>query len=155
MLNKNLCDKCGKEFSENDKFCQNCGTSLNKKDLDNNLDYTNLNKKSERNYKTDSYIMNEDILEKINTGLATVFSGIVLGLGQLYNGDFTKGIILFISGGVLIGIILFFNTLALIAPYYVNPSGFFILSGFAAIIYLFIWIYNIKDANKNSKIRNS
>lgn len=142
LLNKNLCDKCGKEFSENDKFCQNCGTSLNKKDLDNNLDYTNLNKKSERNYKTDSYIMNENILEKINTGLATVFSGIFLGLGQLYNGDFTKGIILFISGGVLIGIVLLSVT--------IDP----IFSVFLFIIYLVLWVYNIKDANHNSKIRN-
>ena len=45
--------------------------------------------------------MSEEILVKINTGIATVLSAIFPGLGQFYNGKLTKGFVFFIIGGLL------------------------------------------------------
>ncbi|MCL2156664.1 MAG: hypothetical protein FWH54_01440 [Methanobrevibacter sp.] len=94
--------------------------------------------------------MNEDILEKINTGLATVFSAVFIGLGQLYNGQIMKGICLFILGVILASIGLFFNLLLVSAPYWAGPS-ILIMIIIILIVYMCIWIYSVTDAYKNSK----
>lgn len=88
------CKNCGEELEEEDEFCSNCGKSLN---TENKINKTN-----------NANNISNDILEKINTGLATVLSGVFIGLGQLYNGQIEKGIFLFIVGIIITFIELFF-----------------------------------------------
>jgi len=148
------CKDCG-TFNEHDsKFCEKCGKSLkskkqNNSNNNNSLDF--IEEKENKIYINRDDFMDRKILEKINTGLATVFSAIFIGLGQLYNGQITKGIILFIIGIILAGIGLFFNFLANNAPAYIDPMIFVIPMLFALIIYICLWIYSVNDAHKNSK----
>lgn len=153
MVRTKKCKDCG-TFNEHDsKFCEKCGNSLNSKKQNNSNNNNSLDfieEKKINNINRDDF-MDRKILEKINTGLATVFSAIFIGLGQLYNGQITKGICLFIIGIILGGIELFFNLLANNAPAYIDPTIFVILMLPALIIYICLWIYSVNDAHKNSK----
>ncbi len=84
-----------------------------------------------------------------NPGLAAIFSFFVMGMGQIYAGHIDRGVIFMVI-----------NAFSLIAGYSVYTSGLvynwlmsltgengiMILSYVASVIYILIWIYNIKDA---------
>ncbi len=131
------CNNCGGKLLEDDNFCQNCGSFL-----------SNEKKKINENNNGDN--MDNGVLGKINTGLATVFSAIFIGLGQLYNGQIVKGICLFIIGLILVFIEFFFNTMLMSAPYWAQES-ILVLMIIVLIVYVFIWILNVRDAYENSK----
>lgn len=84
-----------------------------------------------------------------NPGLAAIFSFFVMGMGQIYAGHIDRGVIF-----------MFINAFSLIAGYSIysgglvynwlmsltGANGIMILSYVASVIYILIWIYNIKDA---------
>jgi len=96
--------------------------------------------------------MSEEILVKINTGIATVLSAIFPGLGQFYNGKLTKGFVFFIIGGLLfyrayIFFIAKLDPIVFIIKGFAQYSGIFIL-----IFFVVLWAFSIIDANKDSKV---
>ncbi|WP_370514495.1 hypothetical protein [Alteribacillus sp. YIM 98480] len=68
-----------------------------------------------------------------NAGLAAVLSAVWSGLGQIYNGQIAKGIILMIIQ-------------------FINSLLFFVLIGF--ITYPIVWIYGMVDAYKQAEKYN-
>jgi len=103
------CPNCGVRVDSNDKFCGACGSDLN----------AILNNKIERSEK-------KKYAQKKIPVLATILSLLIIGLGQLYNGDMKKGVMLFIVGVL---------------------AGFFS----AGIGWLFIGIYSAFDAYRVAK----
>ena len=72
------CTNCGNSIEENVSFCPDCGKSTKSKD--------SFTKKIE----TEA----ERFMEHKDPFIAAILSFIFPGLGQLYNGDFKKGLIL-------------------------------------------------------------
>jgi TM2 domain-containing membrane protein YozV len=83
-----FCPECGKSIlNDSTKFCENCGTSLMVSDT--------LIKKSP-----------QEIVEEKSSFVAVLCSFFIPGLGQVYNGETEKGILIYL--GTLIGIFIFF-----------------------------------------------
>jgi TM2 domain-containing membrane protein YozV len=72
--------------------------------------------------------------ERKNEGIAAILSFVFLGLGQIYNGQISKGI-----SFIIIGVLFVFSMLFLI--------GF--------LLYPLFWIYNIYDAYNTAKQINA
>jgi|YelNatPaOPRAMG01_1025707.scaffolds.fasta_scaffold362959_2 TM2 domain-containing membrane protein YozV/ribosomal protein S27AE len=108
----------GEEMTRETKFCSNCGAEIDKK--------------AEICPKCGVRI--KPPVEIKNPGLAGVLSFFIVGLGQIYNGQIGKGIIL---------IILYIISIALC----------WVIVGF--ILLPILWIYGIYDAYKTAKRINS
>ena len=80
---KNFCASCGKRVNANQAVCINCGCAL-----------TNKARKISFGGKTIS--SGEKSAKK-----ATILSCLLVGLGQIYLGQVTKGIVIFVSGVIL------------------------------------------------------
>ena len=107
-----FCPECGKSLeNETSKFCNNCGTSL---------DSSNVIVKKESS---------QEIQEEKSSFIAILCSLFVPGLGQVYNGETEKGVIIFLA--TLIG------TFILIIP---------------GVI---VWIYGMYDAYTIAKKMNN
>ncbi len=102
-------------MSENTKFCENCGAEIDKK--------AEICPKC--GVRTPA-----GTAEKKNPSLAAILSLLFTGLGQVYNGQITKGILFIIIGVVLAALIFF-------------------LVGI--VLYPLFWIYNIYDAYSTAK----
>ena len=98
--------------------------------------------------------MNDKLLKKVNTGIATVLSGFFPGLGQLYNGELVKGFIFSIIAIVLYeGAWFFFNAAVYVT--YFNYSHFeppIEYSMAIALVYVIVWGISIFDAHRNAKL---
>jgi len=96
--------------------------------------------------------MSDELLVKINTGIATVLSAIFPGLGQFYNGKLPKGFAFFMIGGLLFyRAYIFF--IAKLDPVVFVFKGFAQYSGiFILIFFVILWVFSIIDANKDSKL---
>lgn len=81
------CPKCQTENRQDSKFCINCGESL-----------TIVQPVDEGIRR--SPLVNKRYAQGKNPTVATILSVLLTGLGQVYNGDVLKGIVMFI--GVLI-----------------------------------------------------
>jgi len=82
------CPKCQTENRNDSKFCISCGESLVvAAPIDEGVRRSPLARKRYAQGK--------------NPPLAGVLSFFVIGLGQVYNGDFLKGIAMFIGVGIL------------------------------------------------------
>jgi TM2 domain-containing membrane protein YozV len=104
-----FCPDCGKSVeNESSKFCNNCGASLN------------------------SSIEQKEAIQKVPEEKdpigALICSIIIPGLGQVYNGEFGKGIVIFL--GTLIGLFIF------------------IIPG------LIVWIYGVYNAHSTAEKMN-
>ena len=113
------CSNCGNALEGNALFCANCG---------NQSEVKNESFKEKMEYETDKLMKNKDPF------IAAILSVVLPGLGQVYNGDFKKGLI--------IQICFIFS---------------FIFSGifFLLLIPLGIWLFGIYDAyTEAEKIRN-
>lgn len=117
------CYECGKKLEEGSEFCSNCGTKIS---------YDNENKFNNRNTRT--YEPEVVVKNEKNPGLAAVLSFLIIGLGQIYNGEIAKGLILLIVS-------------------YLCWALFFLI--ILPIIALIIWIYAIFDAYNTAKDINS
>lgn len=105
-----VCSKCGETVSETANFCEHCGAKLD----------------GEKRHET---IVKETIVvvPQKNPFFAAILSFVIPGLGQVYNGQVEKGIVL-----VLLGVI-----------------AYLLWSAGIGIIFSFIlWVYAIYDAYK-------
>jgi TM2 domain-containing membrane protein YozV len=107
-----FCPECGKSLNnETSKFCDTCGASL---------DSSNIIVKKE---------LSQEIQEEKSSFIAILCSLFVPGLGQVYNGETEKGVIIFLA--TLIG------------------AFIFIIPG------VIVWIYGMYDAYKIAKKMNN
>lgn len=113
-MKKMYCRNCGIEIAETDNFCPKCGTRAVKI-------FT-----SSPRFK--------------NPGLSAVISTFIPGIGQIYNGQIVKGILILMAA-----------ILALILSIAVRMPERSIIY----IAYIVIWIFNIFDAYKSAEKINS
>ena len=140
------CSQCNAEISENVKFCPNCGTNVNKSstsESENHVNSTNITKFCQNcGSKID---INAQICpncgfrvagfsEEKTPILALLLSVFFPGLGQFYNGQPTKGVILIIAAIVSIFLIIFF---------------------IGAILYLVVWVFSLYDAYTSAEAINA
>lgn len=107
------CSNCGSELSDLAERCPECGARCSSTDVP----YEKEHQKS--------------------PGLAALLSAIIVGLGQIYNGQVKKGVLLFI----------FFVISALLVSF----IPFF---GLKYLIPLVVWIYAVYDAHQSAEWNN-
>lgn len=108
------CSNCGAELNENEKFCHNCGVNLND-DVNPTQTASNLS-------------------EKKTAIVSVILSFLFPGLGQLYNGQSTKG--------------LYFIILSIV-------SWVLILIIIGAVLYVLVWLWSIVDAYQSAEAINN
>lgn len=116
------CPHCGIKAHQEAKFCQNCGSSIS-------LDANVCGQCGAVGGIVRDNIPGPHSSYK-NENIAAVLSFLIVGLGQIYNGEVGKGILLFIAGSI---------SAVLIS----------ILIGIP--MFLIIWIYGIYDAHSEAK----
>jgi len=112
------------------KYCSNCGI-----EIDSSLD--NCPKCGVRQISPTGYKQTYQGYQKQNLkspGLAAVLSFLIVGLGQIYNGQIAKGLLLLL-GAIISGVLML------------------ILIGF--IFWIIIWLYAIYDAYNTAKKINA
>jgi TM2 domain-containing membrane protein YozV len=115
MTETKYCTDCGAQIDEKAEICPKCG----------------VRQSAPGAYHTTS---NQRHQQK-NPGLAAVLSALVIGLGQIYNGQIAKGILIFVAA--IISAILWFVIIGIIFS-------------------IIIWIYAVYDAyNTAQRINNS
>jgi TM2 domain. len=113
------CSNCGSAMEGNALFCVNCGDRSEAK---------NESFREKMEYEADKLMRSKDPF------IAAILSFVLPGLGQVYNGDFKKGL--------MIQICFIFSFIF---------SGFF----FLLLIPLGIWLFGVYDAyTEAEKIRN-
>lgn len=90
-----FCPNCGKEINETAQFCEHCGNIISQK---NAAQSQNADSTVENNISTSTGIVYHK-----NIFVAFILSLIVVGLGQIYNGQILKGIIFFIIISLIFG----------------------------------------------------
>jgi TM2 domain-containing membrane protein YozV len=92
-----FCENCGAQVSENTEFCENCGekTGSSGPALSSPTDASPVTQP----LQPDKTAID---LKKKNPFLALVLSLLISGVGQMYNGQVKKGLVL------LVGLIIFF-----------------------------------------------
>lgn len=78
-----MCQNCHTENQKDSKFCIKCGSSLTASVLDDGIRRSSSSVKRYAQGK--------------NPTLAAFLSFLIVGVGQIYNGDVLKGILLFIA----------------------------------------------------------
>lgn len=129
----NYCPECGKQLEENSDFCSNCGTKINpeaesayeQQQTQNNGNNSQQSTQSYTTYEQPNIVRNQK-----NAGLAAVLSFLIIGLGQIYNGEIAKGLIL------------------LVVSYLCIALAFLIIPLIVGIV---LWIYAIYDAYDTAK----
>jgi TM2 domain-containing membrane protein YozV len=118
-MSQKYCQYCGKPIKiKESSFCENCGMNLS--------------------INSENHIVSgENMIEyHKNPYLATLLS-IFPGIGQMYNGQVFKGILIKIIWQILI----------IISGLSLNITGIAIM----IITYLMVWIYNLMDAYRDAK----
>lgn len=129
------CSKCGKDNPDDAAFCRDCGAILNgSRFASPGAAYGNNNIYA--------------VAPQKSTGVGIILSILYVGLGHLYAGAITKGILLVVIFTVLGSVML-----VLLATYS-------IFSIFIFISTLILWIWSIYDTSKtinqyNQHIRNT
>lgn len=106
FMTTKYCSNCGVEIDSSTRYCSNCGAEQGSP--------SGYGQPYQRNVR-----------KQKSAGLAAVLSFLVVGLGQVYNGEVGKGVLLFL-GAVVSGILMY------------------VLIGF--ITWIIIWFYAIYDA---------
>lgn len=93
---------------------------------------------------------------KKDPGLAAVFSAILPGLGQIYNEDMIKGVILFfLSIIIVIGLsILFLIDLVAFRISYISYDYLIRFFLFCGLLYIPIWLIGVFDAHAKAIEKN-
>lgn len=115
MLMTKYCSNCGFEMDSSTRYCPNCGVEQ--------VSPPGYGQTYQRNVR-----------DRKNAGLAAVLSFFIIGLGQVYNGEIGKGVLLFI-GAVISGILMA------------------VFIGF--ITWFIIWFYAIYDAYNTAQRINT
>lgn len=142
-LHKSPCPKCGALVKDDSIFCDKCGINI--------VDYNNSNDKTETGRPTkfcstcgEKIDINAEIcpkcgvrsiiVNKKNPAIAAILSFFITGLGQVYNGQIKKALILFISMVI---------------------SAFLVIILIGVFLALIIWAYGIYDAYKSAQEINN
>lgn len=83
-----FCENCGDPIADDEMFCEKCGTRLEKAQPTQTGSY-------QTQPVTQSYEPAKPVNQK-NAVLAAVLSFLICGVGQMYNGQWKKGIVLLI-----------------------------------------------------------
>lgn len=113
------CQNCGAQLPDGAKFCDRCGAKTG-------VEGTGSS--------TSEYDMASIMVNKKSEALALILSLIIPGLGQIYIGQMSKGIMMIVAA-IIIGAL-----------------SLFLL--FPVIIYLVLWIYGMYDAFQGAKEYN-
>lgn len=125
--NTDVCPECGVRQPEakRTKFCSNCGSQI-----DENAEI--CPECGVRQPGSETY--QQPVYQQKNPGLAAVLSALWVGIGQIYNGEIAKGIILIIA-------------------YIVSVLLMFVIVGF--ITTPILWVFGIYDAYNTAKKINT
>ena len=91
---KMFCHNCGAKLDNSVKFCNKCGTKIVEEDSG------TMNQKVNNHQR---FMHNETNTNAKNPLIALILSLIIIGLGQFYNGDTKKGVIM-LGVGIVSGI---------------------------------------------------
>jgi TM2 domain-containing membrane protein YozV/RNA polymerase subunit RPABC4/transcription elongation factor Spt4 len=130
-----ICPKCGDKQPEitKMKYCSNCGSKI---DLRAEIcPDCGVRQLGSNNYLQQGSPYPQMMYQQKNPALAAFLSFIIVGLGQIYNGEFAKGILLLLILPT-IGLVLFFMI-------YLTYFLFFIIP--------FIWFIAVYDAYATAK----
>lgn len=111
------------------KYCSNCGIEMDS--LTEHCPKCGVKQVSPPDYQV---TYQKNIQNQKSPGLAAVLSFLIVGLGQIYNGQIAKGLFLLL-GAIISGVLML------------------ILIGF--IFWIVIWLYAIYDAYDTAKKINS
>ena len=114
------CQNCGSQLPDSAKFCDRCGAKVG-------TDTERINGNTE-------YNMASIMVNKKSEALALILSLLIPGLGQIYNGQVSKGAMMIVAAIVCAVLIFVFF-----------PIG---------ILYIVLWIYAMYDAFKDAKEYN-
>lgn len=114
------CQNCGSQLLDSAKFCDRCGAKVG-------MD-------TERSNGNTEYNMASIMVNKKSEALALILSLLIPGLGQIYNGQVSKGAMMIVAAIVCAVLIFVFF-----------PIG---------ILYIVLWIYSMYDAFKDAKEYN-
>ncbi len=146
-----ICPSCKTKNPSNAKFCQNCGAKLTEEIKQKITDESNIKSLNSHSTKT-----------------ALLLSVLFPGVGQIYIGEKTKGIILTsVSGGLILSSLLVWNYAESIYKDYettLDPvlyddySTNIDIANFLLVAYFGVWVYNMVDiyltTSKINKSRN-
>jgi len=89
-----FCYNCGNEIPDSAKFCPKCGAKLkdevDKRNIDNGFNSQNRNEFKQSFKGRDIYRYEKRELK--NPWIALILSLLIVGLGQIYNGEVKKGL---------------------------------------------------------------
>ena len=114
------CQNCGSQLPDSAKFCDRCGAKVGTD--------------TERSNSNIEYNMASIMVNKKSEALALILSLLIPGLGQIYNGQVSKGAMMIVAAIVCAVLIFVFF-----------PIG---------ILYIVLWIYATYDAFKDAKEYN-
>ena len=114
------CQNCGSQLPDSAKFCDRCGAKVG---TDTECSNSNI-----------EYNMASIMVNKKSEALALILSLLIPGLGQIYNGQVSKGAMMIVAAIVCAVLIFVFF-----------PIG---------ILYIVLWIYAMYDAFKDAKEYN-
>lgn len=114
------CQNCGSQLPDSAKFCDRCGAKVGTD--------------TERSNSNTEYNMASIMVNKKSEALALILSLLIPGLGQIYNGQVSKGAMMIVAAIVCAVLIFVFF-----------PIG---------ILYIVLWIYAMYDAFKDAKEYN-
>lgn len=114
------CQNCGSQLPDSAKFCDRCGAKVGTD--------------TERSNGNTEYNMASIMVNKKSEALALILSLLIPGLGQIYNGQVSKGAMMIVAAIVCAVLIFVFF-----------PIG---------ILYIVLWIYAMYDAFKDAKEYN-
>jgi TM2 domain-containing membrane protein YozV len=130
------CPRCNNAVTDPDRFCPMCGYGFTGQGVPGNMGQP-------QNYGGDrvgAYRMK-------NEGVSAILSFLVMGLGQIYNGQILKGLVMFFTM-TIIGIVTYIFVMTL------DTETVLVLGIVLAGLGLFVWIYGITDAYLKAKTYN-
>lgn len=137
-----FCSQCGRSISDAASFCRYCGFRLVSDQL--------------RSPSPPQIIV---AVPMKNPGIAAVLSFLWWGLGQIYNGQIGKGLMMMVSWPICV--ILFWLWCLVAAGASRDPGGgephtgtFLVLVGFAAVVLVWVWISGIVGAYRTAERLN-
>ncbi len=114
------CQNCGSQLPDSAKFCDRCGAKVGAD--------------TERSNSNTEYNMASIMVNKKSEALALILSLLIPGLGQIYNGQVSKGAMMIVAAIV-----------CAVLTFVFFPIG---------ILYIVLWIYAMYDAFKDAKEYN-
>jgi len=134
-----FCPKCGKEVPEEADFCSACGYDMRQaKKLSNETIAQTSQPSLPKERETPKYQPLPLKKKIIAIFLALIPGFFLMGLGHFYVGKKERGIIFLVTGFVLLGII---------------TADISILSTFAVLAYLILWMFQIYDAPRKVRVQ--